>query len=320
MPSSPSASSRAEPVAPGPNDPADRHDLGVPAREAPGPLTSLGVVRGLLERHGLNAARSLGQNFLVDDAALRAIVAAADLAPGDEVWEVGPGLGTLTRELARRAGHVVAVELDGRLLPVLAETLAPWPHAEVRLADALAVDWAEAAPGALFVANLPYNVGTAVLGRVLASRRFRRAVVLVQREVGERLAARAGSAAYGSLSLWVAHHGRARLVRLVPPGAFHPAPKVTSAVVRLDLDPEVAPDPRTFALVRDAFRHRRKTLVANLRAVGVDAERTRAALTTLGLDAKVRAEQLDLGAFRALAAVLPFTADPAATLPDERAP
>jgi 16S rRNA (adenine1518-N6/adenine1519-N6)-dimethyltransferase len=276
----------------------------VPARDAPGPLTALGVVRGLLARHGVGADPSFGQNFLVDDAALRAIVAAADVGPDDEVWEVGPGLGTLTRELARRARRVVAVELDHRMLPVLAETLAAWPHVEVRHADALRVDFGAAAPGALFVANLPYNVGTAVLSRVLTAGRFERAVVLVQREVGDRLVAAAGSPAYGSLSLWVAHHGRARVVRLVPPGAFHPPPKVTSAVVRTDLDRDALPDDRTFALVRDAFRHRRKTLVANLRAVGLEADRVRAVLEAQGLDPRVRAEALDLAAFRRLAAAL----------------
>jgi 16S rRNA (adenine1518-N6/adenine1519-N6)-dimethyltransferase len=102
----------------------------------------------------------------------------------------------------------------------------------------------------------------------------------------------------------VAHHGRARVVRLVPPGAFHPPPKVTSAVVRLDLDRDVLPDEPTFALVRDAFRHRRKTLVANLRAVGQPAERVRAVLEALGLDPRVRAEALDLATFRRLAAAL----------------
>ena len=256
----------------------------VPARDDPGPLTSLGVVRRLLARHGVGADASFGQNFLVDDAALRAIVTAAELDSDDEVWEVGPGLGTLTRELARRARRVVTVELDQRMLPVLAETLAPWPEVEVRQADALQVDFGAAAGGAVFVANLPYNVGTAVLGRVLTAGRFRRAVVLVQREVGERLVATAGTPAYGSLSLWVAHHGRARVVRHVPPGAFHPPPKVTSAVVRIDLDRDARPDDRTFALVRDAFRHRRKTLVANLRAVGLEADAVRRVLVAEGFD------------------------------------
>ncbi len=283
MPSSRNASAAADPDASGPD------------------LTSPRVVRDLLRRHGLGADTSLGQHFLIDRGSLSAIVAAAELTADDEAWEVGPGLGTLTVELARRARRVVAIELDRRLLPVLAETLAPWPHAEVRHADALRVDFATATPGAAFVANLPYQVGTAVLARVLSCGRFDRAVVLVQKEVAERLVATAGSAAFGSLSLWVAHHARARIVRSVPPGAFLPPPKVTSAVVRLDVDPAARPDPATFALVRDGFRHRRKTLVANLRAAGDDPDDVQRALGELGFDPRVRAEVLDLDAFRRLA-------------------
>jgi 16S rRNA (adenine1518-N6/adenine1519-N6)-dimethyltransferase len=196
------------------------------------------------------------------------------------------------------------VELDARLLPVLAETLAPWPRVEVVHGDALRIELSAVTPGASFVANLPYHVGTAVLSRVLAAGRFVRAVVLVQREVGERLVAGAGDAAFGSLSLWVAHHGQARLVRLVPPGAFLPPPKVTSAVVRVDLDPAARPDPVTFALIRDGFRHRRKTLLANLRAAGDDPTRVRAALEELGIDTRARAETLDLTAFRRLGTLL----------------
>jgi 16S rRNA (adenine1518-N6/adenine1519-N6)-dimethyltransferase len=299
MPSSPNASAQPDPSTTD-TEPA-AGDVGVGADHEPPALTSIRVVRSLLARHGLAADKGFGQHFLVDRAALAAIVAAADVGPDDEVWEVGPGLGTLTRELARRARRVVAVELDRRLLPVLAETLAPWPHAEVLAADALLVDLGAVAPGASFVANLPYHVGTAVLSRVLAAGRFRRAVVLVQREVGDRLVASPGDAAFGSLSLWVAHHGRARLVRLVPPGAFLPAPKVTSAIVRIDIDPDVRPDPVTFALVRDGFRHRRKTLLANLRAAGDDPERVRAVLEAVGVDARARAETLDLATFRRLA-------------------
>lgn len=270
-------------------------------------LTHLSVVRGLLQRHGLSADKRLGQHFLTDGAALRSIVEAAFAGiepPAPEVWEVGPGLGTLSVELAQRCSRLHCVELDRRMLPVLAETLAPYPHATVHHQDALATDWQAASPGALFVANLPYQVGTAVLLQVIASRRFARIVVLVQREVAERLVARAGESAYGSLSLHVAHHGLARRVRDVPPGAFTPPPQVTSAVVRIDLDPGAVPDPRTFALVRDAFRHRRKTLLANLRAAGDPPSSVEAALERLGLDPKCRAERLDLATFRALAALL----------------
>jgi 16S rRNA (adenine1518-N6/adenine1519-N6)-dimethyltransferase len=307
MPSSPNASARPDAAD------ADARDGGGGDRRVdpePPELTSPRVVRALLTRHGLAADKGFGQHFLIDRSALHAIVAAAEVASEDEVWEVGPGLGTLTRELARRARRVVAVELDARLLPVLAETLAPWPHVEVVHGDALRIDLGAVAAGASFVANLPYHVGTAVLSRVLAARRFRRAVVLMQREVGERLVAQAGDAAYGSLSLWVAHHGRARLVRTVPPGAFLPPPKVTSAVVRIDLDPAARPDPLTFTLIRDAFRHRRKTLLANLRSAGDDADGVRAALLSLGIDPRARAETLDLVAFRRLAALLRPAHDP----------
>jgi 16S rRNA (adenine1518-N6/adenine1519-N6)-dimethyltransferase len=307
MASSPNASARPDASGAEPREEgglvADGADAGHLGPEPPA-LTSPRVVRSLLMRHGLAADKGFGQHFLIDRSALAAVVAAAALEPHDEVWEVGPGLGTLTRELARRARRVVAVELDERLLPVLAETLAPWPHVEVVHADALRVDLDAVGEGASFVANLPYHVGTAVLIRVLASGRFRRAVVLVQREVGERLVAKAGDAAFGSLSLWVAHHGRARLVRMVPPGAFLPPPKVTSAVVRIDLDPEARPDPVTFALIRDGFRHRRKTLLANLRAAGDAPDRVRAALEHLGIDPRARAETLGLDAFRRLGALL----------------
>lgn len=298
-------SAPAETEAPGGGPHATTGDTAAGAAHADvGDLTSPRVVRDLLARHGLRHDKDLGQHFLVDRRTLRAIVEGAEIGPSDHVWEVGPGLGTLTRELAARAARVVAIEIDARLPAVLAETLAPWPHAEVRRVDALRVDWAEAAPGSLFVANLPYQAGTAVITRVVGSRRFARLVVLVQREVAERLVAGPGEAAFGSLSLWIAHHGRARLLRGVPPGAFLPPPRVHSAIVRIDVDPHAGPDPRTFALIRDAFRHRRKTLAWNLRAAGDDPERVGAALAALAIDPRARAETLGLATFRRLAAAL----------------
>jgi 16S rRNA (adenine1518-N6/adenine1519-N6)-dimethyltransferase len=270
-------------------------------------LTRIGVVRELLLRHGLSADKRLGQHFLTDAGALRSIVEAGFSGielPAAEVWEVGPGLGTLSVELAQRSKRLHCIELDRRMLSVLAETLAPFPHAQVHHQDALNTDWQEASPGALFVANLPYQVGTAVLLQVIASRRFARLVVLVQREVAERLVAKAGDSAFGSLSLHVAHHGVARRIRDVAPGAFTPAPKVTSAVVRIDLNPNAVEDPRSFTLIRDAFRHRRKTLLANLRAAGDAPSAISAALEQLNLDPRVRAERIDLETFRALAALL----------------
>ncbi len=272
-------------------------------------LTSPRVIHALLARHGLRADKGFGQHFLTDPHTVTAVVQAAGIGPSDEVWEVGPGLGVLTRAVAGAARKVVAVELDARLLPLLRETLADAPNVEVRHEDALRVAWAEASPGSVFAANLPYNVGTAVLVRVLTSGRFARIGVLLQREVAERLVAGPGTPAYGSLSLLVAHHGRARIVRRVAPGAFLPPPAVTSAVVAIDVDLERRSDPKTFALIRTGFRHRRKTLASNLRLVGVDAGVARSALDALGLPAAVRAEALDLGTFRALADRLPALDD-----------
>ena len=262
-------------------------------------------MRSLLERHGLRADKSFGQNFLVDSAALASIVAAADVEPDATVFEVGPGLGTLTVELARRAARVVSVELDSRMLPVLAETLAGHDNVELVSADALNYDLALLPPGTLLVANLPYNVATPLIVKALESRRFARLVFLVQREVGERLVAAAGEDAYGALSLIVEHFTTARrAVRTVAPGAFMPPPKVTSSVVRLDVDPAAAPDPGLVRLIHESFAHRRKTLKRNLLYAGYREDAVDMALAELGLDARVRAEVLALSHFDRLRALL----------------
>lgn len=267
------------------------------------PLTARSRVADLLARHGLRADKGFGQNFLVDPSVLSAVVGAADIAPGERVLEVGPGLGVLTHALARAGADVTSVELDARLLPVLAETLADladMPAAgsvEVIHADAMTFDLGGLPAGSKLVANLPYNVATAVVARALEAGRFSRLVFLVQREVADRLAATPSSSAYGSLSLLVAHFGRARTVRLVPPGAFHPPPKVTSAVVRVDVDPGARPDPALFRLVHQAFAHRRKTLRKNLEYAGYDRQAVQAALAELELDPRARAEELDLTTF-----------------------
>jgi len=288
-------------------------------------LTARGRVGALLRDHGLSADKGFGQNFLVDDAALRAIVGAADLEPGDDVFEVGPGLGVLTRALAERGAAVVTVELDRRLLPPLRETLADFLDrsgpGSVRLVhgDAVAFDLDTLPAGGSLVANLPYHVATAVVAKALASRRFRRLVFLVQREVAERMVARPATPAYGALSLLVAHYGRARIVRDVPPGAFLPPPKVTSSIVRIDVDGDAAPDPHLFTLIHQGFAHRRKTLLRNLVYAGYAKDVAADALARLGLDARVRAEALDLETFRrlrdALGAAGPPPAEGASILP-----
>lgn len=277
----------------------------------PRPLTARSRVAELLARHSLAADKAFGQNFLVDEAALKAVVDAAAITPSDTVLEIGPGLGVLTRELARRAARVVTVELDAALLPVLGETLVGLDNVELVAGDGLAYDTSGLPPGSLLVANLPYNVATAIIGRTLEATRFKRLVTLVQREVAERLVAAPGSPAFGALSLLVAHFASGRIVRHVPPGAFMPPPKVTSSIVRLDVDPDAKPAPALFRLIRRGFAHRRKTLKRNLLYAGYEPVPLAAAMSAAGLDERVRAEVLGLAEFERLLDLLPVIDPPA---------
>lgn len=271
---------------------------------AAGPLYSPAVVRELLARYELQADKRFGQNFLIDGHVLASAVQAAGLEPGDTVLEVGPGLGVLTRALAETGASVVSLELDARLLPLLAETLQGLTNVRVLQADALEYDFGELPKDSLLVANLPYNVATPLIVRALESGRFKRLVVMVQKEVAERLSARPGEAAFGALSLVVAHFGRARKLRDVKPGSFFPAPEVTSSLVRIEVNPEARPEPALFELIHTGFRHRRKTLKKNLIMAGYDAAQVASALAQAGLEPRTRAEALSLGEFRSLQALL----------------
>lgn len=276
-----------------------------PEKHQSNPLTNRSEVGRLLAKYSLAADKSFGQNFLVDEAALEAIVGAAQITADDTVFEVGPGLGALTRELAGRAARVVSVELDAGLLPVLAETLANVDNVELIAGDALDFDLGSLPSGSLLVANLPYNVATVLIARALAAQRFRRLVFLVQREVAERLVASPGSPAFGAMSLLVAHFADGKVVRHVQPGAFLPPPKVVSSIVRLNVDPTATPQPELFRLIKRGFAHRRKTLKRNLAYAGYPAAAVKSALEDAGLDERVRAETLGLPAFTKLLALLP---------------
>ncbi len=277
---------------------------GVRPSDPTGPLYSPAVVADLLSRHGLRADKNFGQNFLVDGNVLKTVVAAAEVHLGDTVLEIGPGLGVLTQILAEHAGRVVSVELDARLLPVLQETLRAFDNVEIVHGDGLELDLAQLPPHSLLVANLPYNVATPIVVRALKSGRFKRVVVMVQKEVAERLKATPGEAAFGALSLVVQHFARVKLVKDVKPDSFYPAPAVTSSVVRLDVKPEARPAEELFDLIHTAFRHRRKTVKKNLLMAGYDKQRVVTALRTANLDERVRAETLGLEAFATLQSAL----------------
>jgi 16S rRNA (adenine1518-N6/adenine1519-N6)-dimethyltransferase len=252
--------------------------------------------------------RALGQHFLRDAGLARAIVDLVAPTPADLVVEIGPGQGALTGELARRAGRVVALEVDRALIERLR---AAFPAVEVLAADARTWDWgalARPAGGrALVVGNLPYSVGTAILGALVRQpRAIDGMALMLQREVAERVAAAPGSKRYGSLSVHVQLHWRVELALRVPPGAFRPPPQVESAVLRLTplAEPRVRlQDPERFeAVVRAAFAQRRKTLANALAAaLGLPVGVTREAATRAGVDPARRAETLDIQEFAEVA-------------------
>ncbi len=272
----------------------------------PGELLTPTTVRSLLADHGLSPSRALGQHFLADPNTARRIVRLAGIDAGDRVLEIGPGLGSLTLALADVGARVVALELDRHLAPVLEETVASAGAVRVEVGDALEVDFDTLLDDGPWhsVSNLPYNVAAPVVARILEDfPRVEHLMVMVQREVGERLAAAPGDAAYGALSVKVAFHADAELVGTVPPTVFVPQPKVESALVRITrraVPPvDVPSTDRLFALVRAGFAHRRKMLRRALQPVLGD--RTTSALMAAGIDPSARAETLSLTDWAALA-------------------
>ncbi len=265
-------------------------------------LTSPSVVKDLLTRHGLSADKRFGQNFLVDSHALEKIVAAAELSSGQIVWEVGPGLGTLTRALALTGASVNTVEMDKRLTEVHSETLAGL-DVNIHWGDALKFDWSTVQEQSVFVGNLPYNIATPLITKLLVSRRFARIVVLVQKEVAQRMVASANTEAYGILSTRIEYHSEAKKLFDVPPGSFLPAPKVTSSVVRM-LPNQDQDDPKLFQLIEAAFAQRRKTLHNSLKSKGFDSEKIQAALQQMELRPDIRGEALSLENFKVLYSLL----------------
>ena len=256
-----------------------------------------GRIRALLDDHGISPSRALGQNFLIDPNTARRIAAASGAGAGDGVLEIGPGLGSLTLALAELGASVTAVELDRHLVPVLAAVVADVePPVRVVQGDALEVDLAELVPPDRtwrLAANLPYNVGTTILLRTLQEApAITGGVVLVQREVAERLAARAGDDAYGIPSVKAAWWVDARVAGRVPAAVFHPRPRVDSAFVTFERhDPPGDEDlrARVFSLVDAGFGQRRKMLRRSL------ADRVEpGALERAGIDPTRRAEELAL--------------------------
>lgn len=282
-------------------------------------LTNPTEIKLLLNRHGFRFSKAMGQNFLT--AAWVPERIAAEAAPDGRtgVLEVGPGIGCLTAELSRTAQKVVAVELDERLRPILAETLFDCANVELIFGDVLKLDlpalvrerFAGLRP--VVCANLPYNVTSPLLAAFLEAGCFEEITVMIQREVAHRLCARAGTADYGAFTVFTQWYAEPEILFDVPPGCFLPAPKVTSSVVRLrvrETKPAAVADEKLFfAVVRAAFNQRRKTLVNALGSglAGFDKETVTAAVTRCGFDLRIRGEALDIAGFAAIANALKMT-------------
>ena len=263
-------------------------------------------VPGLLRKYGLRPDHSLGQNFLVDQAGLEKVVSAARLAGGEDVLEIGSGLGNLTRLLAAIARKVVAVEIDNQLIPPLKEVLGELPNVRIVTGDILKLDPTELMESGSYrvVANIPYYITSALIRHLLETRIPPKSLVLtVQREVAERICATPDKMSLLALSVQV--YGHPTIVARLPAGAFYPPPKVDSAVIRVEVYPNPGMHPKQldlfFRLAKAGFSQKRKTLRNTLRGgMGWSKEQSEAILTRAGIDPSRRAETLSLQEWKTL--------------------
>jgi 16S rRNA (adenine1518-N6/adenine1519-N6)-dimethyltransferase len=267
-------------------------------------------VRHLLQKHGLRPDKSLGQNFLIDLASLRRVVEAADVTPRDTVLEIGAGLGSLTYQLAAKAGRVVAVEFDRRLIPALRESVSRMANVQIVNDDILSLDLSTlfARSDYRVVANIPYNITSMLIRRLMEAPDASRLVVLtVQREVAERIVSGPGDMSLLALSVHV--YGRPAIKGWIPADAFYPRPRVDSAILRIDAgeEPRVAAEliEPLFRLARAGFNQKRKKLV-NALASGLSVDRSVVIgwLERAGVGADARAQELDLESWERLASAV----------------
>ena len=281
-------------------------------------LTDLSTIRDLCARYDFALSKGFGQNFIINPGICPRIAEAAEIGPGWGVLEIGPGIGVLTEQLCKRADKVVSVEVDKRLPPLLAETMAGYDNFKLVLQDVLKVDLKALLaeefgdkPVAV-CANLPYYITSPILMRLLEEKLpIRNITVMVQREAAQRLCAAPGTREAGAISYAVAYYAQPKMLFTVQPGSFYPAPSVTSAVIRLNVrqEPPVelpeGQESAYFALIRAAFSQRRKT-AANAIANGLKLPKAQvlATLQEAGMDERVRPEQLTLQDYAALLTAL----------------
>ena len=275
-------------------------------------LSDIGTIKDILSRHGFTFSKALGQNFLINPSVCPRMASCSGAGKGVGVIEVGPGIGVLTNELCQLAGKVVAVELDKRLLPVLDETLAEYDNVKVVNADVLELDLNQLIKDefdgleVVVCANLPYYITSPVIMKLLEDRLPISAVtVMVQKEAAQRICAEVGSRMSGAVTVSVNYYAKPQMLFGVSAGSFMPAPKVDSAVIRLDIlkEPPVQADEGLFfAVVRAAFSQRRKVISNSLSAgLGKSKEEILAVLEAANVPPTARAEKLSLEDFAAIA-------------------
>ena len=279
-------------------------------------LSSHRATKDIVDKHGFKFSKSLGQNFLIDDNVIDKIIDGARVKEGDKVIEVGPGIGTLTREMAKRAEKVVAVEIDKNLIPILKETLADFDNTEVVNEDILKVDINKLVDEKLsggpvkLIANLPYYITTPIVMKFLEEDiPVTDIVVMVQKEVADRMNAVPSTKDYGALSVAVQYYCDTEIVAKAPRHMFIPQPKVDSTVIGLHIREErkykADNEQLFFKTVKAAFGQRRKTLLNSLSSMGVlDKAKIKEVLAEVGIDEKRRGETLSIEEFAHLSNII----------------
>lgn len=279
-------------------------------------LTNPETIKKIMDGLGIRFNKALGQNFLIDQTVLDSAIDASGIDEGYGVIEVGPGIGTLTAELSKKAGKVVAIELDRSIAEYLKKAFVAYDNVEIVQGDALKIDLKEMIEEKMqglkvvVIANLPYYITTPLIMKFLEDDLPLESItVLIQKEVAERIVADAGTKEYGAISVAVQYYSSPEIIRTVPPESFMPPPKVTSAIIKMDIKnhtkPEVSNEKRMFRVVKAAFGQRRKTLV-NALSSGFDVpkeELTRIVTDVTGSE-KIRGEQLDLRQFIQISEIL----------------
>ena len=279
-------------------------------------LTNPETIKKIMDGLGIRFNKALGQNFLIDQTVLDSAIDASGIDEGYGVIEVGPGIGTLTAELSKKAGKVVAIELDRSIAEYLKKAFVAYDNVEIVQGDALKIDLKEIIEEKLqglkvvVIANLPYYITTPLIMKFLEDDLPLESItVLIQKEVAERIVADAGTKEYGAISVAVQYYSSPEIIRTVPPESFMPPPKVTSAIIKMDIKnhtkPEVSNEKRMFRVVKAAFGQRRKTLV-NALSSGFDVPKEELAriVTDVTGSEKIRGEQLDLRQFIQISEIL----------------